>query len=82
MVLERAATRLGEVVADAMNLLNLPLVVLGGGVAEQAGFVDLVDRAFRSSAMPEVAAACRVEAAQAGYGAGARGAVLLADEGS
>ena len=79
-VLERAAVRLGAVVADAMNLLNLPLVVLGGGVAEQPGFVDLVDRAFRSSAMPEVAAVCRVEPARAGYSAGARGAVLLADE--
>ena len=36
---QQGADRLGEVVADAMNLLNLPLVVLGGGVAEHPGFV-------------------------------------------
>jgi glucokinase len=79
-VVRRAAEDLATVVADAMSLLGLSLVVLGGGVSQHPTFVGSVQTAFAATAMPEVAAGCRVEPAAAGYVAGAIGAVELAAE--
>jgi glucokinase len=76
--IERGADRLGEVLADAMQLLDLPLVVLGGGLARHPGYVERVQASFHAAAMAEVARGCRVEASVAGYDAGALGAALLA----
>lgn len=75
----RAAEQVGSGVADALNLLDLPLVVLGGGLAElRADFVGRVERAARAQAFPEIAGDCRFEPARAGYDAGALGGALLA----
>jgi glucokinase len=73
----RACRILGGAIASALNLLNLPLVAIGGGVAEIPGFVDAVADAARRQAMPEIGAACRFERARAGHTAGALGAALL-----
>ena len=81
-VVSTAAVRLGRVVADAMNLLNLPLVCLGGGMSDIDGLVEAVDANFRRQAMVEVAASCRVEHAVAGSDAGAVGSALLARTGT
>jgi glucokinase len=75
---ERAARALGTGLANAMNLLNPALVVLGGGVPRLAGFCEAVARAARAEAFAEAAAACRIEPARAGYEAAALGAALLA----
>ncbi|MFZ4517060.1 MAG: ROK family protein [Microthrixaceae bacterium] len=75
-LLAEGARRLGAVVADALHLLDLPLVVLGGGVAEAPAFVDGVREGVAEHALAEVRADCRVEAAAAGYDAAAVGAAL------
>jgi glucokinase len=74
----RASRILGDAIASVLNLLNLPLVAIGGGLADIPGFVGAVAEAARRQAMPEIGAACRFERARAGYTAGAVGAALLA----
>jgi glucokinase len=77
-VMEEAAVALGTGIANALNLLNPELVVLGGGVAQFGeGFLDSVARTARAEAFPE-AGRCRFELARSGYEAGAVGAALLA----
>lgn len=75
------ARALGAALADALHLLSPALIVLGGGVAALgAPWLDEVQRAIAAEAMPEIAAACRVEPARAGYEAAALGAALLAGD--
>jgi glucokinase len=79
-VLDEAAASLGIGLANALNLLNPALVVLGGGVAQLGTrFLEAVVRTARAEAFPE-AGLCRFELARAGYDAGAMGAALLAME--
>jgi len=79
--IHQAAQSLGVALASAQNLLNLPLIVLGGGVAELGeGFRKEVELSLQQHAFSEVAAGTRVELAQGGYGGGALGAALLARE--
>jgi glucokinase len=76
-VLQEAAEALGIGLANALNLLNPALVVLGGGVAQLGErWLDAVARKARAEAFPE-AGQCRFELARAGYEAGAVGAALL-----
>jgi glucokinase len=76
-VVEDAADSLGIGIANALNLLNPGLVVLGGGVARWGqSWLDRVARTARAEAFPE-AGMCRFELARAGYSAGAIGAGLL-----
>ncbi len=76
--LRDAAGAVGVAVASAVNLLDIPLVVLAGGVSRHAGYLEEVQRSFRRHAMAEHACSTRVEAAVGGYDVGARGAALLA----
>jgi glucokinase len=77
-VLDEAAVSLGIGLANALNLLNPALVVLGGGVAQLGSeFLEAVVRTTRAEAFPE-AGLCRFELARAGYEAGVVGAALLA----
>jgi predicted NBD/HSP70 family sugar kinase len=79
-VLHEAATALGIGLANALNLLNPALVVLGGGVARLGPrWLEAVASTARSEAFP-AAGQCRIELARAGYDAGAIGAALLAIE--
>jgi glucokinase len=72
---------LGRAIASVLNVLNLPLVVIGGGVAELGErYRALVEQSVRAEAFAEIAAASRIELAAAGYQAGAVGAALLARE--
>ncbi|HWF10063.1 MAG TPA: ROK family protein [Bryobacteraceae bacterium] len=80
-VVAESTVLLGRAIASALNLLNLPLVVVGGGVAGLGDkYLALIERTVRAEAFPEIAAACRIEPARAGYEAGAAGAALLARE--
>jgi glucokinase len=75
---EEAAVALGIGLANALNLLNPELVVLGGGVAQLGtAWLDTVARTARAEAFPE-AGQCRFELARAGYDAGSIGAGILA----
>jgi glucokinase len=79
-VVQQAAEALGIGLANALNLLNPALVVLGGGVAQLGSpWLEVVTRTAREEAFPE-AGRCRFELARAGYEAGAVGAALLARE--
>jgi glucokinase len=79
-VVQQAAEALGIGLANALNLLNPALVVLGGGVAQLGNpWLEVVARTARAEAFPE-AGRCRFELARAGYEAGAVGAALLAME--
>jgi glucokinase len=72
-----AAESLGIGIANALNLLNPGLVVLGGGVARFGErWLEQVAETARAEAFPE-AGQCRFELARAGYEAGAVGAALL-----
>jgi glucokinase len=78
--LHEAASALGIGLANALNLLNPALVVLGGGVARLGPrWLEAVAATARSEAFP-AAGQCRIELARAGYDAGAIGAALLAIE--
>lgn len=76
--IKRAARDLGVAIGSVLNVLNLPLVVIGGGVARLGGYLAMVERSIRAETFPEIASDCRIELARAGYEAGAAGAALLA----
>ena len=79
--IKQAASELGTAIGNVLNVLNLPLVVIGGGLAQLGdGYLELVEHSIRAEAFAEIAAACRVEPARAGYEAGVTGAALLARE--
>ncbi|HEY3011467.1 MAG TPA: ROK family protein, partial [Gemmatimonadales bacterium] len=79
-ILDEAAEALGIGLANALNLLNPALVVLGGGVAQLGQrWLEVVARTARAEAFPE-AGQCGFELARAGYQAGAVGAALLGIE--
>lgn len=74
-----AANALAVALGNVVNLLNPSLIVLGGGVAELGpAWLAAVRAELATQAFPEALAACRVELAQSGYAAGARGAAAIA----
>jgi glucokinase len=76
-----AADALGAAIGSALDLLDVPLVVLGGGVAELGPtYVARVARAARRECFREIGDACAFEPACAGYEAAALGAAMLARE--
>jgi glucokinase len=78
-VIGDAGRALGIAMGGALNLLDLPLVVVGGGVAGLGEpFLGGIRCGIAAAALPEVAKGCRVEAARAGPEAGAHGAALTA----
>ncbi len=76
--LEQAGFLLGEALADALNLLDPGLVVIGGGLG--AALIEPAAKRARAAAFPEIGGNCRVELPLAGYEATAMGAVLLGRE--
>lgn len=74
-----AAEALGVALGSALNLLDVPRVVLGGGVAELGPrYLDAVAAATRRECFPEVGAHCRIVFARGGYEGAALGAAALA----
>jgi|Deesub1362B_J571_1020462.scaffolds.fasta_scaffold01435_6 glucokinase len=81
-VLEEVGTFLGIALASVLNLLNLDLVIIGGGVSNAGDLLfKPVERAIRRHAMSVPAATVRVRRAQMGEHAGIIGAGQLAFEG-
>jgi glucokinase len=77
--LSDATAALGAAIGSALNLLAVPLVVLGGGVAERGpAYLAAVAEHARRECFPEIGAACAFEAARGGYDAAALGAAQLA----
>jgi glucokinase len=74
-----AARALGVGIANAVQLLNPDLVVLGGGVLEIGdSFLAQVRETLAREVFPEALAACRVERTVLGHAAAAIGAGRLA----
>ena len=79
-VIEQAAEYVGVAIANAVTLLSLSCVVVGGGVTEALGrsWVQLVRRSFEQNVFPAQLSRCRVVASRLGDDAGVIGAALLA----
>ena len=79
--IQNAAEALGVGLVNALNLLNIPLIVIGGGIAlAKTHYLAIVRTTVQREAIAEIAAACKIERTLAGYTAGATGAALLAKE--
>ena len=73
------AEALGVAIGSALDLLDLPLVVLGGGVAQLGpAYVAAVAASARRECFAEIGQDCAFEAARGGYDGAALGAVALA----
>jgi glucokinase len=76
-----SARLVGHALGSALNLLNVGLCVIGGGMAGAGeSYLHAIAEEARSQCFPEIAAACGFEFAMSGYDAGAIGAALLARE--
>lgn len=74
-----AAVALGVAIGSALNLLDVPLVVLGGGLAELGSpWLAAVAVSAHRECFPEIAERCAIEPSRGGYDAGALGAAWLA----
>jgi glucokinase len=79
-LLDEAVAALGASIASAVTLLDLELVVVGGGLADRLGpaFVGRIEQAVRSELFAE-ASTLRVIPGELGDRGGAIGAALLAE---
>ena len=79
-LIDEAVDALGVGIAGAVTLLDVPLVVVGGGLADRlgAGFVGRVEQAVRINLFGGVSTAIRVVPSRLGDQGGAIGAALLA----
>jgi len=74
-----AAEALAVAIGSALNLLDVPLVVLGGGVAELGpDYVAAVASRVRRECFREIGEPCEISASRGGYDAGALGAAAIA----
>jgi glucokinase len=80
-LLDEAVVALGVAIASAVTLLDLPLVVVGGGLADRLGpaFVGRIEEATRSRLFGE-GSKLRVIPGELGDRGGATGAALMAAE--
>jgi glucokinase len=80
-LLDEAVEALGVAIASAVTLLDLPLVVVGGGLADRLGpaFVGRIEQAARSRSFTS-SSPLRVIPAELGDRGGALGAALVAAE--
>lgn len=78
-VLKETGRILGGAIASVINLLNVEVVVLGGGVMAAGDFIlEPIREETRRGAVSPCFECCRVVAAQLGQDAGIIGAALLA----
>ncbi|MBI1335541.1 MAG: ROK family protein [Phycisphaera sp.] len=79
-VIRESATFVGISIANAVTLLSLPCVVIGGGLTEALGsvYVKWVKDAFRAAVHPPTLSECKIVASKLGDDAGVIGAALLA----
>lgn len=73
------AEALGIAIGSVLNVLDVPLVVLGGGIAQLGdAYVEAVGGRARRECFREIGEGCQIVASQGGYEAGAFGAAELA----
>ena len=81
-VVEQAADYVGVAIANAVTLLSLKCVVVGGGVTEALGkpWIDRIRSSFERHAFPPNLKKCKIVASNLGDDAGVVGAALLAHQ--
>jgi glucokinase len=80
-VLNETGRILGHAVASVINLLNVEVVVLGGGLmSEGTLLLDSVRTYAKQAAVPAAYDCCRIVAAELGSDAGIIGAALMASD--
>lgn len=81
-IISIAARYVGIGVSNAVTLLSLPCVVLGGGLTEAVGefFVEEVREAFKADVFPPHLRSCKIVASELLDDAGVIGAALLAQQ--
>ncbi len=81
-VIDSAADLLGIAAANAVTLLSLERVIIGGGLTEAVGkpFVDRIARSFREHVFPEELRKVEIVASHLEDNAGVFGAALIAME--
>ena len=79
-VVQEAAGIVGVAIANAVTLLSLPCVVVGGGATEALGepWMDLIRKSFREHVFPAELKDCKIVASRLEDDAGLMGAALLA----
>ena len=79
-VIDHAADELGIAIANAVTLLSLSRVVVGGGLTESLGapFVDRIQKSARDLAFPECCRVVNVVPSQLADNAGVFGAAMIA----
>lgn len=79
-VITYAAEVVGIAIANAVTLLSLPQVVVGGGLAEAMGdsLIDRIRESFERHVFPHDLRECRIVESKLGDDAGVIGAALLA----
>jgi glucokinase len=79
LVLRETGVYLGTAVASVINLLNVEMIVMGGGVMTDGEvMLALVREEAQKRALPPAYACCRIVAAELGQDAGIIGAAMLA----
>jgi len=81
-VVDHTAELLGIAIANAVTLLSLERVILGGGLTEAIGkpFVDRVVKSVKEHVFPEICRKVEVVASQLADNAGVFGAAMIAME--
>lgn len=81
-VIGRAAHYIGVSIANAVTLLSLPCVVVGGGVTEalQEDWIELIRDVFEEYVFPPELTKCKIVSSKLGDDAGTIGAALLAKQ--
>jgi glucokinase len=78
----KACRTIGKVLADITNLLNLDLIILGGGVIEALDkfVIPIIKEAFDENALPSSSKGLRILATKLGDDAALYGGIYLAEE--
>jgi glucokinase len=81
-VIGQAAHYIGVTIANAVTLLSLPCVVVGGGLTEalQNEWIELIRDEFEKYVFPPELSKCKIVASRLGDDAGIIGAALLAKQ--
>lgn len=77
-IFEETGYYLGIGIANAVNIFNPAIVVIGGGIRKATGLLAAAERAMRRHSIYSIAKSCKIVEAALGEDAGVMGAAALA----